>query len=144
MALTRSTSAQSKDVWKVLSNAWYYSSWVVGGARIRAVDDNWPEPGAKFYHSAGFWPLLLDDYTEVLASEPTRYLKLSVRAWPFGRAAVELTLHDKPDGCDIEMAEYGTTAPMKWVPERTQEFLIRPRNAEALRRLALIAEGGGS
>jgi hypothetical protein len=34
----RSTSAGPGEVWSVLSDGWLYASWVVGAARIRAVD----------------------------------------------------------------------------------------------------------
>ena len=64
--------ASPERVWEVLADGWTYPLWVVGASRMRAVDENWPEVGARLHHSVGTWPVLLDDYTEVTAVDARR------------------------------------------------------------------------
>ena len=54
-----------QSVFAVLADGWLYATWVVGAARIRAVDPQWPAEGSSIHHSVGSWPLLLDDTTTV-------------------------------------------------------------------------------
>ena len=70
MASTLRTSATPNQIWNVLSDAWLYAGWVVGSSRIRDVDPQWPRPGTRFHHSVGAWPLLSNDFTEVISQEP--------------------------------------------------------------------------
>src|SRR6476469_10361131 len=84
--LERETTATPAQVWDVLADGWTYASWVVGASRVRSVDPSWPAPGALIHHSAGAWPLLLDDETEVVESEPGRRLVLQARGRPLGAA----------------------------------------------------------
>jgi hypothetical protein len=143
MSAKRVTTASAEQVWAVLAKGWFYGLWVVGSSRIRAVDEGWPAVGKRFHHSVGMWPFLNDDYTEVITCDPTRYLKVSARIWPLAKATVELAMRELPDGgCEIQMLEYATSAPLRWIPVRAQDIGLRPRNVESLRRLALLAEGG--
>src|ERR1043165_7866722 len=57
----RLVDATPDQVWSVLADGWLYPLWVVGASRMREVDDEWPEPGARLHHSVGTWPLLIDD-----------------------------------------------------------------------------------
>ena len=43
---------------------------------MRAVDDHWPQVGSRIHHSAGVWPAVINDDTEVLGCEPLRRLVL--------------------------------------------------------------------
>lgn len=142
MTVRRHTTAGADRVWEVLNDGWSFAAWVVGSARIRSVDPQWPSVGACFDHSVGLWPFLLDDHTCVLACEPRRGLTLQARAAPFGAAMVTLRLHDDVDGggCVIEMSEVAASRPLRWLPNAVQEAIAWPRNRECTRRLALLAE----
>ena len=87
--VTRRINAPVTAVWAVLADPWLYASWVVGAARIRAVDGDWPAAGARLHHSVGLWPLLLSDHTVVEESQPGSRLQLLARAWPDGEARPE-------------------------------------------------------
>lgn len=141
-AITRRMAASPQEVWSVLANGWLYPSWVVGAARMRNVDDQWPAPGAQLHHSVGGWPLLLDDSTEVLACEPERLLLLRARAWPAGAAQVLIELVEGPDGTRVSIREDAVAGPALLMPRRARQAAIAPRNREALRRLSFLAEGG--
>lgn len=70
----RKFTCSAEHVFAVLNAGWPYPCWVVGALRMRDVDQQWLEPGAKLSHSVGTWPLLLDDITKVLALDATRRL----------------------------------------------------------------------
>src|SRR5688572_22977970 len=89
---SRVVRADAAAVFAVLSDGWLYPLWVVGASRIRAVDDHWPQPGARLHHSVGVWPLLLDDDTQVEQVQPDRLIVLKARAWPSGEARVRIEL----------------------------------------------------
>ncbi|MBY4402202.1 SRPBCC family protein [Rhodococcus fascians] len=140
MTTKRDTRARCEDVWNVLADGWSYAMWVVGASRIRAVDAAWPAPGSVIHHSVGAWPLVLSDVTRSVAVHENRELQLEARAMPFGRASITVRLHPTATGCTIEMIEHASTPPFELVPNRVQHALSHPRNSEALRRLALLAE----
>jgi uncharacterized protein YndB with AHSA1/START domain len=127
-------------VWDVLSDGWLYPLWVVGASRMREVDREWPEVGAKIHHSVGVWPALLDDDTEVVANEPLRMLELRARAWPFGEAGVRLHLSEHGSGTRVVIEEDAVSGPGRLVPQPLRAPGLKWRNVETLRRLAFIAE----
>lgn len=130
-------------VWNVISDGWLYSGWVVGASRIRAVDDHWPQEGAKLHHSVGTWPFLIDDSSSVTAVDPGRMLELLARGWPMGEATVLITLEDLGGGkCRVSIAEDAVRGPGKVVPKALRDPLIAVRNRETLKRLALMSAGG--
>lgn len=137
---TWETSATTDEVWAVLADGWSYVGWVVGASRIRKVDVGWPSAGSRIHHSAGSWPVLLNDETTVLDSEPGRRLVLQAQGWPFGEATIDLALEPKGSGCRIVMREDVTKGPGRIVPKPVRQLALRPRNRESLRRLALLAE----
>ena len=47
ITVTRDFDASPGDVWDVLSDGWLYPCWVVGAARMRDVDEAWPEKGSR-------------------------------------------------------------------------------------------------
>jgi hypothetical protein len=104
------------------------------------VDENWPQVGSSIAHSVGLWPAVLDDRTVSIGMHEERELKLIARALPFGKAEITLRLHELPKGCRIEMIEHAANAPWSLLPDQVQHLLIHPRNSEALRRLAFLAE----
>jgi hypothetical protein len=140
--VTRDVEAPPEAVFAVLSNGWLYPTWVVGAARMRAVDDRWPAVGAKLHHSFGSWPVMLDDETEVLVSEPARRLVLQAHGWPAGEATVDLRIEPLPGGRSrVVLGEDASRGPGRFIPSIVRTLVMRVRNRETLRRLAFIAEG---
>ncbi len=137
---TRLIKAPPDKVWAVLSDGWLYPLWVVGATRMRDTDSTWPQPGAKIHHSVGVWPAVLDDNTEVLDSEPVRFLKLRARSWPVGEAEVKITLTASGADTLVEIAEDAVSGPGVLVPKPARDLMIKVRNVESLRRLAFISE----
>ena len=137
---TRVVKSVPDKVWAVLSDGWLYPTWVVGATRMRDVDAEWPAVGSKLHHSAGVWPLVINDNTEVLECEPGRRLKLRARGWPLGEAEVTLTLTETGADTTVEIQERAVSGPGSLVPEPLESGLIGFRNTETLQRLAFIAE----
>ena len=137
---TRVIKTVPERVWAVLADGWLYPTWVVGATRMRDVDREWPQQGAKLHHSAGVWPVVINDNSEVLESDPGRFLKLRARGWPLGEAEVSLTL--TPVGADtsVEINEKAVSGPGALIPPPLETVLIGFRNTETLKRLAFIAE----
>jgi hypothetical protein len=130
------------DVWRVIADGWLYSGWVVGASRIRAVDDTWPQVGARLHHSVGAWPLVINDSTRVTAVSPGQSLELVARGWPMGEAKVTLTLQDQGGQCLVTIAEDAIRGPGRKVPKVMRDSMITVRNRETLKRLELMAVGG--
>ncbi len=131
----------SEDVFAILADGWLYSTWVVGASRIREVDSTWPEPDARLHHSAGVWPLLLNDTTLSLEWAPPRRAVFQARGWPAGEAKVEITVTPGAGQCRVEITEDVTHGPFRVVPKPIRSALINPRNRESLRRLRFLAVG---
>lgn len=134
--------APVERVWDVLADGWLYPSWVVGAARMRAVDRGWPAPGSRLHHSVGCWPLLLSDTTSVEECDPGSRLRLRARGRPMGEALVEFRMESTgPESCRVTMVESLVAGPAHPLVDRITAPLMRARNRETLRRLAAIAEG---
>jgi uncharacterized protein YndB with AHSA1/START domain len=141
MSITKRVLKTTPDrVWAVLADGWLYPLWVVGASRMREVEDGWPAVGTRIHHSVGAWPLLIDDYTEVLGCEPEHVLELRARAWPTGEAFVRIRLTRLGDETEVTMEEDVTTGPATLVPKPVRTPLLHQRNVETLRRLAFLAE----
>jgi len=136
------SDSSSDAIWNVLSDGWTYASWVVGTSRVRAVDPDWPQPGARLHHSFGVWPLVINDHTEVLELDPGRRIRLRARGWPTGEATVEITT-SATDGSSTRLTieEDVTSGPARLLPKPLRQTATVPRNRETLRRLALLATG---
>lgn len=129
------------DAWAVLADGWLYPLFVVGAARMREVDDEWPRVGAQLHHSVGNWPLLVDDTTQVLESRPPSYLRLVARAWPSGEAEVVFELEQEgPGRTRVTLHEDLVTGPTTLVPRPLRQPILQWRNKETLHRFALLAE----
>jgi hypothetical protein len=139
--VSREVGAPPSAVWAVLADGWTFSSWVVGTARIRAVDPSWPRPGSRIHHSFGTWPFLLNDQTHVVREEQGRLLELTARGWPAGEARVQIEIRPEGDRCMVRMSEDAVSGPGALIPPVVRQPLIAVRNRETLRRLAMLAEG---
>lgn len=137
---TRIVAATPAEVWDVLADGWLYPVWVVGASRMRAVDDHWPDAGARLHHSVGLWPALVDDTTEVLDSVPTQHLRLRARGWPAGEAEVDLRLVPHGTDTEVSITEDVVKGPGLLMPKPLRDVQIAIRNTETLTRLAYIAE----
>lgn len=138
----REVAAGAGDVWSVLADGWSYATWVVGTASVRAVDEGWPAAGRLIHHSVGIWPLLLHDTTSALESREPSQLVLEARGWPLGKAHVTIEVHPTgPRSCLVSIREDAVAGPGALVPKPVRQAVIVPRNREALRRLAQLAEG---
>jgi len=136
----RTIKTTPDKVWAVLADGWLYPLWVVGASRMRDVDAEWPDVGARIHHSVGAWPLLLDDNTEVLDCEPGHLLEVRARSWPAGEARVVLRLTEVDGGTEVVMEEDVESGPARLVPKPVRTPMLAWRNVESLRRLAFLAE----
>jgi uncharacterized protein YndB with AHSA1/START domain len=141
VVVRRTINALPAQVWAVLADGWLYPTWVVGASRMRDVESSWPAPGSKLHHSVGAWPLLLDDRTEVIGAEPQKQLRLKAHGWPVGAAEVLIELEPSGAGTEVTIREDAVAGPAKLVPAPLRQAAVLPRNREALRRLAFLAEG---
>jgi uncharacterized protein YndB with AHSA1/START domain len=142
--VSRLVDASPDQVWHVLSDGWVYPTWVVGASRMRHVDDDWPEKGSQLHHSVGNWPLLINDKTEVLESMPPTRLRMHAHGWPAGTAEVLIELEPQDGRTLVTIREDARSGPARLLPKPLRQLAIVPRNKEALKRLAFIAEGTAS
>lgn len=142
VTVTRDVDAPTQAVWDVLADGWSYATWVVGASRVRGVDPSWPTEDARIHHSFGIWPMLINDSTVVLTSSEPTQLVLTARGWPAGEAKVVIGISPRGDqACTVKIEEDATSGPGALVPKPLRQLAIGPRNVEALRRLAYLAEG---
>ena len=139
---TRIVNASPATVFAVLSDGWLYTSWVVGAARIRDVDANWPAVDSRIHHSVGSWPVMISDQTIVSDMEPNSVLEMIARAWPAGEALVRIELEAHGAGTNVVMHEDARRGQATLVPGQVRELVLKRRNAESLKRLAYLAENG--
>jgi uncharacterized protein YndB with AHSA1/START domain len=140
MATTREVTASREQVWAVVADGWAYTQWVVGNSRTRAVDSNWPQPGAVIRHSVGIWPIVINDQTVVEGCTPFQEIVLHAGLGPLGAMRITLRLEDTADGCRVEMIEVGAGGLLNLLPDRLVLLGVAPRNRECLWRLAAMAE----
>jgi uncharacterized protein YndB with AHSA1/START domain len=133
--------ATPEQVWDVLADGWLYPVWVVGATRMRDVEESWPQVGSKLHHSAGVWPVVINDDTEVLEVEPGRRMRLRARGWPMGEAEVVITLTPVGAQTRVDIEEDAVSGPGTLMPKPLREPMLKLRNVETLRRLAFVAEG---
>src|ERR1700754_1914017 len=131
----RTTTAGADAVWAVLADGWRLSSWVVGAARVDAVDPTWPGVGCRLRYRIGAWPGMLPGAAEVTTCLPGRELALH-GSTPLGGIDVRVLV----EGTTLVMAEDVVSGPAKLIPARVRGAGITARNVETLRRLALLAE----
>ena len=147
-AMTRATTertlpAPRQTVWKALQRAENYPRWIVGAKEFRGVDDSWPQPRSRFYHSVGVGPLKLKDETELVSTRDGVEVVLLARARPAGRARVTITLEDDDGGTRVHMEEHAVTGPGAYLPRLLHDPFINVRNSRALRRLSRLVRAAG-
>ena len=135
VTVQRMTTAGPDAVWAVLADGWRLASWVVGAARVDAVDAAWPAVGTRLRYGIGGWPVVLPGSAEVTACSPGRELALHGRT-PFGGVDVRVRVDDG----ELVITEDVVSGPARLVPARLRAAGIGARNVETLRRLALLAE----
>lgn len=139
---TRMFDCTPQAVFDVLTDGWTYATWVVGAARIRKVDEEFPAVGSRIHHSVGAWPVLISDTTEIEECEPPRLLQLRVAAWPAGAGRVRILCEEEGDRTRVTMHETSVAGPAKLIPAPLEAVALRMRNQETLMRLAYLAESG--
>jgi hypothetical protein len=137
--VVRAVAAPPQAVLGVLADGWSYAAWVVGTSRIRAVEGDWPAPGARIEHSVGVWPAVIDDETVVVAWDPDRSIELQARGWPAGEARILIEVRPHGSGSVVRISEDATHGPGRLVPRPLRTLLIDARNRETLRRLEALA-----
>jgi uncharacterized protein YndB with AHSA1/START domain len=141
-SVERTVPTGPEEIFDVLADGWLYPAWVVGASHIRDVDPDWPAAGSRLHHSSGAWPLQVHDVTIARTVQRPHRLELTAKLWRFGTAEVTITLTPLPGGhTRMAMEEAITEGPLKLVPQPLQQLLFKPRNAEALSRLADLAAG---
>jgi uncharacterized protein YndB with AHSA1/START domain len=136
----RTIEAPPEAVFAVLADGWSYSDWVVGTAHIRAVDESWPQRGAKIHHKAGPWPMSLQDHTVSLECEPNRSVVMAPHLWPLGEATVRVTLAPAGAGrTRVRLEEDFHAGPLRWLRTKVNDLALHYRNRESLRRLGDLA-----
>jgi len=136
----RLVHATPEAVFGVLADPWTYPSWVVGASRARAVEGEWPRPGAALHHSFGIWPAVIDDLTELREWDPPRHAAMEAHGSLLGVARVEFDVKPRAEGCVVRMFEDAISGPGMLVPKLARDVLGFPRTVEALKRLAFLAE----
>ncbi len=141
MATTcQSIRAPLDIVFDVLAEPRTYPEWLVGARDIRAVDADWPAPGAQFHHRVGVaGPLTVADSTQCCRVDRPTLLELEVRVRPFGRGRVVFTLADLGDGVTevvVDEVPIGSLRPLMALLELPTTL----RNRRSLQRLADLVE----
>ncbi|MFC0005400.1 SRPBCC family protein [Micromonospora siamensis] len=132
--------APPEQVFKVLSDGWTYSDWVVGTAHVRDVDPDWPRVGTQLHHRAGPWPLSLQDASTVLLCDAPHRLVLRAGLWPAGEAIVSFALEPVGAGATrVRLGEDFAAGPLRWFRNKLNDLVLHQRNKETLRRLSDIA-----
>lgn len=138
--VTAHIEATPAQVFEVLSDGWYYPTWVVGTSHVRAVEATWPEVGSRLFHASGVWPASLRDETRVEESIPGRRLVMTARGQPLGEARVSVELSDERGGTQVALTETPVSGPGRWLHNPLTDAALRRRNVETLARLAALAE----
>ena len=134
-------AAPPDGVWAVLANARRYSDWVAGARAVRDADPGWPAVGRKLHHTVGVWPLVVNDETVVVESEPPRRLVLRASVKPVGRFRVELGLEAADGGTRVTMQEFVESGPARFTGP-LGDAGAQTRMEISLRRLKRLVETG--
>lgn len=128
--------ASASAVYAVLIDPETYPHWLVGAARIRDVDDDWPAVGSKFHHRVGLGWLSIADSTKVIATEPDRRLVLAVRARPLISAVATFSLVSDGAVCVVSFEEEPSVRLIGNIVRPVLDPITHVRNHQSLKRLA--------
>ena len=124
-----------------------YDEWLVGAKDIRAVDGNWPEPGARFHHRVGVGPLTIDDVTTVVSVSPPTELVLRASVGPLGTAIVRFRLVGS-NPTVVRFDEAPDSGLLRLVGATVGRAILRAtvwgRNEASLQQLKQLVEGAPS
>lgn len=137
--VSRDLPCPPEDVLRVLADGWSYATWVVGTSRIRGVDAGWPAPGARIAHSAGLWPLVLQDVSTSKRWDPDHGIELEARGSFVGDAVVAISVAPTAGGCRVRIAEDAVRGPATLLPRPLRAALLSFRNRETLYRLGALS-----
>lgn len=137
--VSRDLPCPPEDVLRVLADGWSYATWVVGTSRIRGVDPSWPESGARIAHSAGLWPMVLQDVSISRRWDPQRGIELEAQGSFVGDARVAISVAPTAEGCRVRIAEDAVRGPATLLPGPVRDALLTWRNRETLYRLGALA-----
>jgi len=137
----RATTASPDRVWQVLANGRLFAQWAIGATQVCEVDDGWPEVGSRLHHAMGRGRFALRSETRVLASTSAQLLRLRTEAWPTAGSQLTITLEPTCWGTRLRIEEVTVAGADHVVPPTVHSMLLQWRSAQALRGLALLAEG---
>jgi uncharacterized protein YndB with AHSA1/START domain len=132
--------ASPETVFAVIDDPFAYPRWVVGTRRIRAVDESWPQEGARFHHAVGTAAGEVKDSSKVLERDPPRRMTLEVRVRPLGIAIVDIRVEPDGDGSEVVLEETTKDGPLARLPGAVTEPLLALRNEWSLRRLRRVVD----
>lgn len=113
-----------------------YDDWLVGARAIDRVEPDWPARGSRFHHRVGIGPFQIPDYSEVLAIDPGRMLKLRVKARPLLVAVATFHVVGDDERCVVTLQEEPAGG---WVGALVGPVIdpaVHVRNHRSLRNLA--------
>lgn len=139
-ANTITIGARPEVVFAVLDDACAYPCWVVGTRRIRRVDGDWPQVGARFHHGIGLPGIELRDWSRVQYRVHARRLVLDVRFRPLGTARVEIVVRDHGGASVVQLTETPTRGLAARLPGPAVAPMLWARNWWSLQRLRHEAE----
>lgn len=128
----------ASEIFSVLRDGRSYARWVVGTSQIRAVDEDWPEPGTRLHFRVGRGSVSKDDETRSvrLADGPDCCeLELEAVGRPLGTARVDFRVDRVRDGSLVTIIEHPMKGVLSTLHNPGFELLIYLRNVETLRRL---------
>ncbi|MEW9520313.1 SRPBCC family protein [Streptomyces tubercidicus] len=129
-----------EELWAVLADRSRYEDWVVGTARTRPEDGNWPEVGATLAYTVRVGPWEVGGQTVVRRSDPPRTLELEVDSGWLGTARIALEV--RPWGADslVIVDEHPLAGPGGRLHNAALDALLQLRHRSMLSRLAEVAE----
>ncbi|MGY5125275.1 SRPBCC family protein [Streptomyces nigrescens] len=129
-----------EELWAVLADRSRYEDWVVGTARSRPKDGNWPEAGATLEYTVRLGPWDVTGCTTVRHSVPPRTLELEVDSGRLGTARIAIEV--RPWGADslVIVDEHPLAGPGGRLHNGALDLLLQLRHRSMLSRLAAVAE----
>jgi carbon monoxide dehydrogenase subunit G len=129
-----------EQVWDVLADGLAYAEWVVGTQEIRAVDEQWPEVGAKIHYSVGVGPLSYRGSTVVRSAEVNRQLGLEADGGLLGTARIVLDLLPWGEDTVVVLDEHPLRGPGYHWHNTLSDAVLLLRGRPMVHHLARLVE----